>query len=66
MSAEKCGSAISFFLPDGEGTPAGSRPFSIKADRMLRKIRHKFPDFDPALESEIWFKAYNMGLTEDE
>ncbi|MCX9024637.1 MAG: hypothetical protein OIN85_00910 [Candidatus Methanoperedens sp.] len=46
--------------------PEKPLPLSPRAKSMLRKIRHKFPDFDPALEAEIWLKAHRMGLTEDE
>lgn len=67
MPAEKCGNTIAFDVSEeGMANSVKSLVVSSKAYRMLQKIRHKFPDFDPLVETEIWLKAYNMGLTEDE
>lgn len=72
MSAEKCGipltadmfeEATKKFL---EPTPKPPIIVGPRAYRMLQKIRFKFPDFEPLAEAEIWFKAYKMGITEDE
>lgn len=73
MSAEKCGAVLTPEMLEeaanraiGEGMRMPERVVSVRAYRMLEKIRHKFPDFDPFFDAEIWYKAYTMGLTEDE
>lgn len=68
MPAERCGSVIAFDVSEEGGMASLGKPMSLsgKAYRMLKKIQHKFPEFDPVSETDIWLKAYNMGLTEDE
>lgn len=73
MSAEKCGGALTFGMIQEaaekvakQGMELPLKIVSYKAYRMLKKIHHKYPNFDPSTEAEIWYKAYTMGLTEDE
>lgn len=73
MSAEKCGGTLTFEILQKAANLAISKGLdvplpilSVKACRMLKKIQHKFPDFQPLSEADIWYKAYKMGLTEEE
>lgn len=68
MSAEKCGNPVGVVVVSPETVQNEEPPtfLSGHAFRTLKRIRHKFPDFDPTRESDIWFKARAMGLTEEE
>lgn len=67
MSAEKCGGPVGFVqVVDAEPEVEKTDFLSGRAFRVLKKIKHKFPDFTPVNESDIWVKAYKMGLTEEE
>jgi hypothetical protein len=72
MSAERCGDPTTVELLDlALKRAAGPAPekelaVSVRAKTMLQKIRVKFPDFSPAAEAEIWRKAYNMGMSDEE
>lgn len=73
MSAEKCGDVLTVEMIGKAAEKAASQGacdstpiFSVRACRMLKKIHHKYPSFDPRIEMEIWRKAYAMGITEDE
>ena len=69
MSAEKCGNPIAIESVPTVSTPPMVDPvdfLSGNAFRTLKRIRHKFPDFSPKTESDIWLKARSMGLTEEE
>jgi hypothetical protein len=69
MSAEKCGTVTAFVVTPNETQEELVLPsdfLSGKAFRVLQKIRHKFPDFVPIEEQDIWTKARAMGLTEEE
>ena len=74
MSAKKCGGATLTQEMIEEATKKAvlqERPrhqclVSPKAYNVLKIIRRTFPNFDPQVEAEIWWKAYNMGLTEEE
>lgn len=72
MSAEKCGKTTSFIVEvsakpaEEEAVLPEEAKLGWMAVRMLKKIRHKYPNFYPTSENEVWFKAHQMGLTEEE
>lgn len=72
MSASVCGAPLTQEMLEKAAQKALElhRPdpmlISLKAYRMLQKIYNKHPDFFPTCETDIWIKAYKMGLTEDE
>lgn len=74
MSAEVCGNGI--LTPSmieaarqfavNEGHSMTYITVSPKACYMMQRIRAKFPNFIATCEAEIWWKAYSVGLLEDE
>ena len=73
MSATKCGNiyAVVLPLPRVEVSPpedpcAPEAFFREPVKSMLRKIRGKFPTFQPIEEEDVWFKARSMGLVDEE
>lgn len=50
-----------------QGMHLPDRIISVRAAMILKKIHHKYPDWDSwTVEPEIWVKAYKMGILEDE
>jgi hypothetical protein len=70
MSGEKCGTPFGVVVevPSVKIVEEESpiRFTSGNAFRVLKKIRHKYPEFDPSTEAEIYVKARAMGITEEE
>lgn len=74
MSAEKCGEPISIEMIESAtkksmetGLSIPDRIISYRAARILKKIQHKFPDWNSwRVEAEIWYKARSLGITEEE
>jgi len=72
MSAENCGGVLSpEMIEEATKVAVQSRPplpvlISVKADKMLQRIKQKFPDWEPQCEAEVWIKAYKLGLMDDD
>lgn len=74
MSAEKCGGILTPEMIETATNKAAKtgghipdRIISVRADRILKKIHHKAPNWDSwTIEAEIWWKARSMGITEEE
>lgn len=72
MSAEKCGVVLTVEMLEQAAERAACQTaheyiwiVSPRAYRMLKRIQVRYPSFDPQSETEIWWKAYSMGLTEE-
>lgn len=74
MSAEKCGNGVlTLEMVQAaakkaalQGLELPLKVFSFKAYTILQRIWGKYPSFEPSCEAEIWLKAHQMGLINEE
>lgn len=74
MSAEKCGPVLTQEMIRQAAERAAARAgqpservISVKAHEMLKKIHTREPGWDSwHVSGEIWYKAYKMGLLDEE
>lgn len=66
MSAEKCGETFSFEIH--QRVPEfRERQTTPRSQALLQKIQQKEPGWDDwTIPGEIWFKAYKLGLLDEE
>lgn len=65
MSAERCGNVMGFVISPPEEREEIAQN-SERVSQMLRKIQKLYPYFGPLADSEVWVKARQMGLVEEE
>jgi hypothetical protein len=69
MSAEKCGPITGFVLPSPVVDKAEFDPelaWSDRSKHLLRRIRHREPDYQPSTIKSMYGKAYRMGLIDEQ
>lgn len=72
MSAERCGNNFKFIIhPSPEALKARLEAlknveYKGKAGAMLKKIRKHYPNFIPASEEDIFYRARAYGLMDEE
>lgn len=71
MPAEKCGTPMPTELVkcNNKKVIEKSRPtiiMSQKATKIFEVIKKRYPNFQPANETDVWIKAHKMGLLDDD
>lgn len=70
MSAEQCGSPVAIVLdPPRVVAPEGCDPelyWTKQAKVLLKRVRSKYPNYNPFTIKELYGRAYKMGLLDEE